>query len=77
AAKRTVIEAYEAKQAGKDHEAKIAAAAELLGSQPLAPREYDDCAVRQLIDTIRVIDKDRIKITFKGGMEIEQRIEAQ
>jgi hypothetical protein len=75
ATKRAVIEAYEAKQAGKDHEAKTAAAAELLDGQPLAPREYDDRAVRQLIDTIRVIDKDRIKITFKDGMEIEQRIE--
>jgi hypothetical protein len=46
-------------------------AAELLDGQPLAPREYDDRAVRQLIDTIRVMPDGRITIIFKGGDTVE------
>ena len=32
--------------------------------------EFDDKMVRQLIDVVRVADKDRIEVVFKGGDEV-------
>jgi hypothetical protein len=45
-AKHAVIEAYEARQAERSHDADIAAASELLDDEPLTLTEYDDRAVR-------------------------------
>ncbi len=39
------------------------------------PLEYDDELVRKMIDTIVVLAKDKIRIVFKGGLEIDQIIE--
>ena len=59
-----------------DHytERQITQAVTMLENEPLLLSEYDDQAVRQLVDTIRVLAKDRIMVTLKGGMEIEQNI---
>jgi hypothetical protein len=70
AAKRAVIESYEAKRTEKGREAEIAAASELLEAEPLVLAEYDDRAVRQLLDTIRAPAKNRLLITLKGGVEM-------
>lgn len=37
--------------------------------------EYDDIAVRKVIDCIKVMSKNKICITFKGGFEMETEIE--
>ena len=37
--------------------------------------EYDDIAVRKVIDCIKVMSKNKICITFKGGFEMEAEIE--
>lgn len=39
---------------------------------PFEISEYSDNVVRQMIDTIRVIDDNRLLITFKGGYEVWQ-----
>ena len=36
--------------------------------------EWDECAVRQLVETAKVLSKDEIAVTLKGGMEIRQKI---
>ena len=36
--------------------------------------EFDEVAVRQLIDAIKVMGKDKLLIRFKDGMELEQPI---
>jgi DNA invertase Pin-like site-specific DNA recombinase len=74
AVKRAVIENYKARQAERNHQVEIDAATDLLDDKPFTLPGYDDQAVRQLVDTIRVLEKDRIVITFKGGMDIEQLI---
>ena len=43
-----------------------------LQNAPFEISEYSDNVVRQMIDTIRVMDDYRLLITFKGGVEIEQ-----
>lgn len=40
-----------------------------------APVKYDDQIARQLIDCIRVVDKDEVQIIFKGGLEKRKRLE--
>ena len=36
--------------------------------------EWDESAVRQLVETAKVLSKDEIAVTLKGGMEIRQKI---
>ena len=55
-------------------EQQVIEAITVLENEPLLLSEYDDQKVRQLVDTIRVLAKDRITPTLKGGVEIEQNI---
>ena len=36
--------------------------------------EYDDVAVRQLIEKVTVMDKDTISVAFKGGFEVRKKL---
>ena len=38
------------------------------------PMTYDDEVVRQLIDCVVVESKDRIKVVFCGGLQVEQQL---
>lgn len=38
--------------------------------------EYNETTIRQVLDTVRVLDAKRLLITFKGGAEVEQAIES-
>ena len=49
-----------------------AKAASFLESQSAAITEWDESMIRQLIDTVKVLSADRIKVCFHGGIEIEQ-----
>ena len=55
-------------------ERQVTEALGMLENQPLLLSEYDDQVVRQLVDTIRVLAKDRITVILKGGTEIGQNI---
>lgn len=37
--------------------------------------EYDETIIRQPLDTVKVLDKQRLLAIFKGGAEVEQAIE--
>ena len=39
------------------------------------PMEYDDRLVRQVLECVVVESKDKIKVIFAGGLEVEQAIE--
>lgn len=45
-----------------------------LQDAPFECTEYKDSIVRQMIDTIKVMSKDALRIIFKGGYVIEQSI---
>ena len=64
-----------ARTGGSKYSGKYALS-EVLEREPLLLSEYDDQIVRQLIDTVRVLEKDRIAVILKGGLEVEQRVEA-
>ena len=36
--------------------------------------EWDESTVYQLLEKVTVLSKDRIRVTFRGGLEIEQNI---
>ena len=36
--------------------------------------EWDESAVRQLVETVKVLSKDEVAVTLKGGIEICQKI---
>ena len=40
------------------------------------PMEYDDRLVRQVLECVVVESKERIKIIFAGGLEVEQAIQS-
>ena len=35
---------------------------------------FDDALIYQLIDTVTVLSADRIRITFRSGLEMEQTV---
>lgn len=68
---REFIESEKAKQTAKQrNSAELDALLEQLENEDFAVNEYDDIVVRQLIEKIAVVDKNTIKITFKGGFEV-------
>jgi DNA invertase Pin-like site-specific DNA recombinase len=72
---REFIEAEKAKQAAKQqNSAELDALLEQLENEDFAVNEYDDIVVRQLIEKITVVDKNTIRITFKGGFELRKEL---
>lgn len=55
-------------------ESQVARITEVLENEPEHSDSYDDELVRQIIDTIKVIDEGRLEIYFKGGFRYEQPI---
>ncbi len=74
---REFIETEKAKQAAKQQgSAELDAILKRLENEDFAITEYDDVAVRQLIERVSVMDKNTITITFKGGFEIRKEIDS-
>ncbi len=38
------------------------------------PMEYDDQLIRQILECVVVENKNRIKVVFVGGLEVEQEV---
>ena len=36
--------------------------------------EWDESLIRQLVDTVKVLSKDRIRVYLRGEMEVEQEL---
>ncbi len=70
---REFIETEKAKQmTAQRGSAELDAILERLENEDFTMIEYDDVAVRQLIEKITVESKDTITVTFKGGFEIRK-----
>ena len=70
---REFIETEKAKQqTAKRGSAELDAILERLENEDFALTEYNDVAVRQLIEKITVESKDTITVTFKGGFEVRK-----
>ncbi len=72
---REFVEAEKSKQnAVQQNSAELTKMLELLKNEDFRLTEYDDVAVRQLIEKVTVIDKNTITVTFKGGFEIRKEL---
>lgn len=72
---REFIETEKAKQnTAQRGSAELDAILERLENDDFTMTEYDDIAVRQLIEKITVESKDTITVTFKGGFEVRKEL---
>ena len=72
---REFIETEKAKQmTAQKSTAKLDAVIERLENEDFTMTEYDDVAVRHLIEKITVDSKDTITVTFKGGFELRKEL---
>ena len=72
---REFIETEKAKQmAAQRGSAELDAVLERLESEDFTMTEYDDVAVRQLIEKVIVESKNTITVTFKGGFEARKEL---
>ena len=70
--KRSVILADNNEQAKANQ--RIMVAAQTLENASPHITEWDESAIRQLVETVKVLSKDEITVTLKGGFEIRQKI---
>ena len=72
---REFVEAEKSKQsAAQQNSAELTKMLERLENEDFRLTEYDDVAVRQLIEKVTVIDKNTITVTFRGGFEVTEVI---
>lgn len=71
--KRTVILAENKHNAEINQ--RIMDATELLDRDAINITEWDESVIRQMVETVKVLSKNEIILTLKGGAEINQRLE--
>ena len=72
---REFIETEKAKQsATQQNSAELNTVLERLEREDFMLTEYDDVAVRQLIEKVTVESKNTITVTFKGGFEVRKEL---
>ena len=72
---REFIETEKAKQmTAQKSTAELDAVIERLENEDFTLTEYDDVAVRHLVEKITVDSKDTITVTFKGGFELRKEL---
>ena len=72
---REFIETEKAKQAAKQQDyAELDGVLNGLENEDFTMTEYDDVAVRHLVEKITVDSKDTITVTFKGGFELRKEL---
>lgn len=49
-------------------------AAELLDRDAFSITEWDESMIRQMVDTVKVMSKNKIIVTLKGGAENQSKI---
>lgn len=70
---REFIESEKAKQSAAEKDNRqLETVLNMLEKENFKLTEYDDIAVRQLIEYIKVIDKNTLQICFKGGLEVRK-----
>jgi len=72
------LDRHKAQQNGPDAlSLQIEDLCKALRDAPFECAEYKDSIVRQMIDTIKVINADTLRIIFKGGYEVEQYLNTE
>lgn len=72
---KSLTEQQEASKSDHTIENNLKTIGEALENEPDQMSQYNEVLVRQLIETIKVIDRGRLLITFRGGLQYLQTIE--
>ena len=72
---KSLTEQQEASKSDHTIENNLKTIGEALENEPDQMNQYNEVLVRQLIETIKVIDRGRLLITFRGGLQYLQTIE--
>lgn len=72
---REFIEGEKAKVTSSEKDTKqMRAVLERLEREDFSLSEYDDVIVRQVVEEIRIVDKQTVSIRFLGGMQVSQSV---
>lgn len=71
---KKLAEFAEKRQKSENESSRIEEIATVVDGLKNHPLEYDDKFVRQLIEKVIVESKERIKVIFKGGLEVEESL---
>ena len=71
---KKLTEFAEKRQKSENESNRIEEIATVVDSLKNHPLEYDDKFVRQLIEKVIVESKERIKVIFKGGLDVEESL---
>ena len=72
---REFIEGEKAKVTSSEKETEqMRAVLERLEREDFSLMEYDDVFVRQIVEEVRIVDKQTISIRFLDGMEVSQSV---
>lgn len=53
---------------------RVQAATEAMENVSSELAQWDESIIRQLVDTVKVLSEDSIKVYLRGGLEVEQEI---
>ena len=56
---------------------RLRRAAAVMNSTPAKITEWNENIIHQLVEEVKVLDKDRILVRFNGGAEVEQTLSGQ
>ena len=72
---REFIESEKAKVSSSEKDTEqMRAVLERMDREDFSLSEYDDVIVRQIVEEVRIVDKQTISIRFLGGMEVCQEV---
>lgn len=72
---RNFIEAEKAKQMTSEQKSEqLQNMLDRLENENFHLAEFDDTVARHLLECVKVMDKENVKVIFKGGFEIEQKL---
>lgn len=72
---REFIEGEKAKVSSSEKDTeRMKAVPERLEQENFSLSEYDDIIVRQIVEEVRIVDKQTTRIRFLGGMEVSQSV---
>ena len=63
------------KQAREIRQSRLVEIYEILDSFQEHPLAFDDCLLRQILKCVIVESKEKIRVVFKGGLEVEQELD--
>ena len=73
--KRRKANILQIRQEQEQIERRVHAATTVMNTIPSELTEWDDSIVYQMVEKVSVLSREKIRVTFRGGTEIEQVVD--